>query len=94
VSDALLISVISAVGLILSGVLVELIRARRKQDTVASQVLPSSGMDGDTGTLRDAVHRIGSRLATLESVQSTDHDRLIRLETILQVTQGIEAHRG
>lgn len=75
-NNDVLIAVVSALGLILSGVLVELARARRRQDTVVSAVTPNHGssmrdivgrMETDLRELRAEVHGNTVRLATVEA---------------------------
>lgn len=70
---------VSAIGLILSGVLVELIRARRRQDTVVHEVKPNGG-----GSLRDAVTRLAGRFDKLDEKQDDFSTRLTRMETRME----------
>lgn len=94
-SDAVLITVISTVGLIMSGVLVELIRARKRQDTVVHEMKPNHG-----GSLRDTVNRLvedGDRRHTELRQQLSDVDRrLVRVETLseLHMPRPREGARG
>lgn len=75
-SDGLWVAIISALGLVMSGVLVELVRARKRQDTVVHEVTPNSG-----GSLRDAVNRIASRVDSLHTKVDDHTERLVRVET-------------
>jgi hypothetical protein len=90
-SDAVLISVISAVGLILSGVLVELIRARKRQDTVVHEMKPNHG-----GSLRDTVNKLAAdqqsgitelrqQNADLKQQLSDVDKRLVKVETYAEM---------
>jgi hypothetical protein len=74
-SDAVIISVISAVGLIMSGVLVELIRARHRQDKVVKEVSPNGG-----GSIRDAVDRIEKTVDKVRDSQVHQGERIARVE--------------
>lgn len=74
-SDAVVIAVISAVGLILSGVLVELIRARKRQDKVVAEVSPNGG-----GSIRDAVDRIEKQVDKVRDAQVSHGERLAKVE--------------
>lgn len=75
-SEAVIIAIVSAVGLVMSGVLVELIRARKRQETVVHEVQPNSG-----GSLRDAVNRMASRIDSLHTKVDDHTERLVRVET-------------
>lgn len=101
-SDAVLITVISTVGLILSGVLVELIRARKRQETVVHEMKPNHG-----GSLRDTVNKLAVDLqsghdalrqqnADLKNQLSDVDKRLVRVETYaeLYVPRQREGSRG
>lgn len=82
-SDEVLIAVVSAVGLVLSGVLVELVRTRRK---LTAEVSPNGGssmrdavdrsekaateIKGDLKEIRTELSRQGQRLAAVEALQS------------------------
>jgi hypothetical protein len=94
-SDAVLITVISTVGLIMSGVLVELIRARKRQDTVVHEMKPNHG-----GSLRDTVNQLvddqRTGQAELRQALSDVDRRLVRVETLseFRVPQQREAYRG
>lgn len=74
-SDPVWIAVISALGLIMSGVLVELIRARKAATKVAAEVQPNGG-----GSMRDMVSRIESQVDKIREVQVTHGERLARVE--------------
>lgn len=71
-----MIALVSAMGLVLSGVLVELVRARRRQDTIQHEVQPNSG-----GSLRDAVNRVAGRIDSLHHKLDEHSERLVRVET-------------
>lgn len=75
-SDAVVIALISATGLILSGVLVELVRGRRATNAVAAAVAAPG--DAQLGSLvketRDLVGQQGTRLAVVERLVD-DHLR-------------------
>lgn len=58
-SDAVVVSLIGGLALILSGVLVEMVRTRRRADIAAHEVRPNSG-----DSLRDVVNRIDERMVT------------------------------
>jgi hypothetical protein len=94
-SEAVLIAVISTVGLIMSGVLVELIRARKRQDTVVHEMKPNHG-----GSLRDTVNKLVTDQAQGHSElrqQLSDVDkRLVKVETYAEmfVPRQREVSRG
>ncbi|MFF5992573.1 hypothetical protein [Prauserella flavalba] len=87
-SEAVLIALIGAVGALLTGVLVELIRTRRAQNRtneqlggVLGQVSPNSGrslhdavtrIEGDVGEMRRQLGKHGERLAKVET-RLSDH---------------------
>lgn len=91
-SDAETVALISTAGLVLValiGVLVELVRTRRRADTSVAQLQPNHGT-----SLRDAVDRIEANLeevrteqrtglAEVRTEQRTQGDRLIVVETRL-----------
>jgi hypothetical protein len=91
-SDAVTVATIGAVGLILSGVLVELVRTRRRADSaaerattaaaqgaeVARQVVPNGG-----ASLRDAVDRIEAGLSKVREDQGRHGERLAAVEARL-----------
>lgn len=74
-SDAVIIAAISAMGLILSGVLVELIRARKRQDRVVAEVSPNGG-----GSMRDISQRIESVVDKIRETQVLQGERLAKVE--------------
>ena len=78
ISDPVLIAIISALGLILSGVLVEAVRTRRRTDAVLSSVTPNGG-----ASLRDAVDRIGRQVEAIGAEQNRHGARLATVEAIL-----------
>jgi len=77
-SDAVLIAVISAMGLVLSGVLVELIRTRKQATKVAHEVTPNGG-----SSLRDAVARIEADVTKVRDTQVAHGERLAAVEARL-----------
>ncbi|MGH7551508.1 MAG: hypothetical protein ACREMQ_00595 [Longimicrobiales bacterium] len=85
-SDAVTIALISALALILSGVLVELVRARR---SVESEFKPNHG-----NSLRDQVDAIRRTVGTLDERQRADHDRIIELTAITKERQGAGGSNG
>jgi hypothetical protein len=89
VSEAVTIALISAVGLILSGVLVELVRARKRQDSVVHEMKPNHG-----GSLRDAVNRLGDKHDALDTKLDGVVERLIRLETRTEYIVPMQRHGG
>lgn len=101
-SDAVLVAVISTVGLIMSGVLVELVRARKRQDTVVHEMKPNHG-----GSLRDTVNKLVTEQARgheeqrqqnaeLRQQLSDVDKRLVKVETYAEmfVPRQREASRG
>lgn len=82
-SDPIWIAVISTLGLIMSGVLVELIRARRATTKVAQEVQPNGG-----GSLRDMVTRIESQVERIRDTQVTHGERLARVEAKIEMNCG------
>jgi hypothetical protein len=76
VNETVMVAAISAMGLILSGVLVELVRARRTASTVAEAVATPPGVQSladlvattssDVKALRDTLNTYGTRLAIVE----------------------------
>ena len=78
-SDALWISIISALGLVMSGVLVELVRARRAAGKVVAEVQPNGG-----GSLRDMVSRIESQVDRIRDTQVTHGERIAKIEGTIQ----------
>ncbi|HEY0638708.1 MAG TPA: hypothetical protein VGD67_13745 [Pseudonocardiaceae bacterium] len=77
-SDAVLIAVISAFGLVLSGVLVEMVRNRRQTTKVAAEVSPNGG-----SSLRDAVARIEADVTRVRDTQVGHGERLAAVEARL-----------
>jgi len=88
-SDAVQIALITSLAGLLGAILVEMIRARKRADMVAKEMRPSETMavphpDAEVhGTLRDAVNRLEARIEVIAKRQHTDHDKLIRVETLL-----------
>jgi hypothetical protein len=74
-SDALWIAIVSALGLIMSGVLVELVRNRRRQDKVVHEVTSNGG-----GSMRDATNRIESVVDKIRETQVHQGERLAKVE--------------
>lgn len=73
-----MVAVVSAVGLVLSGVLVELVKARRRQETVVSAVTPNHG-----SSMADAVRRIETDIRELRGETTRHGQRLAGLEALL-----------
>ncbi len=78
-----MVAVISAVGVIMSGVLVELIRARKRQDKVVAEVTPNGG-----GSIRDAVDRIEKTVDKVRDAQVTQGERIARVEAKVENWSG------
>lgn len=74
-SDAVLVAIVSAVALVLSGVLVELIRARKRQEQVVKEVTPNGG-----GSFRDAVDRIETTVDRVRETQIAQGERIAKVE--------------
>lgn len=86
-TEGLLIAIVGA----LAAVLVELVKARKRQDKVVHEVTPNSGtsmkdqlgrVEKTLDEMREQVSamqlvqaRTGERMAALEAVSSYDHDR-------------------
>ena len=91
-SDPVTVAAIGAIGAILAGVLVELVRTRRRADSaatqgaeaarqgaeVARQVVPNGG-----ASLRDAVDRIEAGLSKVQEAQGRHGERLAAVEARL-----------
>jgi hypothetical protein len=77
-SEAVLIAVVTATGLVLSGVLVELIRARKRTDTVVQAVTPNGGT-----SMADSVHRIEAEVHELRTIQTRHGERLAGIEAVV-----------
>lgn len=76
-SEAVLIVLISTLGLILSGVLVELVRARKRQDTVVEQVNPANG----GSSMRDLFDRMAADVREIRVEQARVKTNLAVVET-------------
>lgn len=75
------VALIGAAGLVLValiGVLVELVRTRRRADVTVAELQPNHGT-----SMRDAVNRIERKVGQLAAEQRTQGDRLIVVETRL-----------
>jgi len=70
-----MVAVVTAVGLVLSGVLVELIRARKRQDKVVAEVTPNGG-----GSMRDIAARIETQVDRIRDTQVAQGERLAKVE--------------
>lgn len=68
-ADAVMVAIVSAVGLVMSGVLVELVRSRRATGAVAGA---ADGIAVDVREIRTEQGRQGSRLAAVEA-RISDH---------------------
>jgi hypothetical protein len=79
VSDPVWIAVISAIGLIMSGVLVELVRARRTATKVAAEVQPNGG-----GSLRDIVMRTEATVDKIREGQVLHGERIAKVEAKIE----------
>lgn len=78
-----MVAVITTVGLLLSGVLVELIRARKRQDKVVAEVSPNGG-----GSIRDAVDRIEKTVDKMRDSQVHQGERIARVEAKVENWSG------
>lgn len=78
-SDEVWIAVVSALGLIMSGVLVELVRARRTAGRIATEIEPNGG-----GSLRDAVVRIEAQVDRIRESQVSQGERIAKIEGKIQ----------
>lgn len=94
-SETVLAALIGAVGLVLSGILVELIRTRRRADVTAAELKPNHG-----SSLRDAVDRIEAQVQqvttdvqAVTTEQRTQGDRLIVVETRLTDHLNVKAQQ-
>lgn len=74
-SDAVWIAIVSALGLIMSGVLVELIRNRRRQEKIVHEVTANGG-----GSMRDATNRIETIVDKIRETQVYQGERLAKVE--------------
>jgi hypothetical protein len=86
-SDGVLIALISAVAALLTAILVELIRTRRRTDTTVAELQPNHG-----SSMRDAVNRIEAEVAHVRTEQRTQGERLIVVET--RLTDHLATGRG
>lgn len=77
-TEALLITIVTALG----GVLVELVKARKRQDKVVHEVTPNSG-----SSMKDAMARIEAAIGELQKGQSRNSERLATLEGAAQQNQ-------
>jgi hypothetical protein len=67
-SEPVLVALISALGLILSGVLVELARARRRQDGLLDRLETDMGeLQGEVTRLRIDIHQLAVSHARVET---------------------------
>lgn len=73
-----MVAVVTAVGLVMSGVLVEMVRARKKQDSVVSAVTANGG-----SSMADAVNRIETEVRELRTVQTRHGERLAGIEAVV-----------
>lgn len=82
-TEAVQITLISVVGALCTGILVELIRTRRKAEVSVAELQPNHGT-----SMRDAVDRIekqvaelGTEVSAVRTEQRTQGERLIVVET-------------
>lgn len=73
-TEAVLIAVVTVLG----GILVELIRARKRQDTVVHAVTPNGG-----SSMPDALTRLSEEVRELRVEQNRHGQRLAGMEAIL-----------
>lgn len=73
-TEAVMVAIVAALGAILA----ELIRARRRADTVVHAVTPNSGT-----SMRDAVDRIARELGEMRTEHNKHANRLAGIEAIL-----------
>lgn len=78
-TEALLIAIVTALG----GVLVELVKARKRQDKVVHEVTSNSG-----SSMKDAMARIEDAIGELRKGQSRNSERLATLEGASQRDSG------
>lgn len=78
-SESVMVAIVSTVGLVMSGVLVELIRARKRADTVVSAVTPSNG----DGSMRDVLDNLIVDVRELRVEQNRHGNRLAGIEAVL-----------
>lgn len=78
VTEAVLVALVTVLG----GILVELIRARRRQDTVVNAVTPNGGE-----SLRDVVDAAAADIRELRQEQVRHGQRLAAVEAILSVRE-------
>lgn len=90
ITEAVLVSLVTAIGLILSGVLVELAKARRRQDAVVNAVTSDNGTPG----MADAVKRIEIDVRELRVEQNRSGQRLAGLEAIVGLQTAGSARRN
>ncbi|WP_026874298.1 hypothetical protein [Jiangella gansuensis] len=73
-SDTVTVALIGAIGAILAGVLVELVRTRRRADVAAHEVQPNGG-----DSLRDVINRIDRRQLVASERASRTEGKVDRL---------------
>lgn len=80
-TEGLLIAVVTA----LAGVLVELVRNRRRQDKVVHEVSPNSGasMKDAIGRIETAITELRGEVDSLREGQSRNGERLAGLEAVV-----------
>lgn len=85
-SEGVVIALISAVGLILSGILVELVRSRKAQMRVVKEVNPNGGesMKDVLKRAEEVASRIETYVEKIRDTQVTHGERLARLEATVQ----------
>lgn len=85
-SEPVLIASITAIGLILSGVFVELVRARKRQDKVVHEMTPNGPNGGSS--IRDLIDAAALDLRQLRAEMSRNGERLAALEAVMGVQTG------
>lgn len=83
VSDAVWVALISALALIMSGCLVELIRARKATAKISAEVQPNGG-----GSMRDMVSRIEAQVDKIRENQVNHGERLAKVEAKIENWHG------
>lgn len=81
-SSEVAVALISAAGLVLValiGVLVELIRARKRQDQVVAEVTPNGG-----GSMRDISARIETQVDKIRETQTQQGERISKVEAKIE----------
>jgi hypothetical protein len=77
-SEAIIIAILSFLGLLLPAIGVEMMRGRKQTQAVLSTITPNGG-----SSLRDAVDRIERQVNELRTEMSRDGQRIAAVEAIL-----------